>query len=43
MATMDEIIRGIRATVFDAPTRPARRPLREEYRLILEQSEPGDA
>ncbi|MGZ4435292.1 MAG: response regulator, partial [Trebonia sp.] len=43
MTTMDEIIREIRATVFDAQTRPARRPLRPKYRLILEQCEPGDA
>ena len=39
----DKIIREIRATVFGAQTRPARRPMREEYRLILQQSGPGDA
>ncbi len=43
MARMDEIVREIRATVFDTETRPARRPLRAQYQLILEQSESGDA
>ena len=43
MATLDDTVREIRATVYDIETRPARRPLRAEYQQILEQGESGDA
>jgi hypothetical protein len=34
---MDQIVREIRAAIFDTDPRPARRQLRPEYQLILDE------
>ena len=41
MTRMDEIVRQIRAAIFDTDPRPARRQLRPEYQLILDEYRPG--
>lgn len=40
MTRMDEIVREIRAAIFDTGPRPARRQLRPEYQLILDEYPP---
>jgi CheY-like chemotaxis protein len=40
MTRMDEIVREIRAAIFDTDPRPARRQLRPEYQLILDEYPP---
>ena len=41
MTRMDEIVREIRTAIFDTGPRPARRQLRPEYQLILDEYPPG--
>lgn len=40
MTRMDEIVRQIRTAIFDTAPRPARRQLRPEYQLLLDEYRP---
>jgi hypothetical protein len=37
MTQMDKIVREIRAAIFDTGPRPARRQIRPEYQVLLDQ------
>ncbi|HEY4465337.1 MAG TPA: ATP-binding protein [Streptosporangiaceae bacterium] len=42
MTRMDEIVREIRAAIFDTGPRPARRQLRPEYQVLLDEYPPDE-